>query len=205
MIDVQDLPRLILASGSPRRRQLLTSLHVPFEVIKPGVDESAYALDELHPAMQAEFLAEVKAQAVASHYPDALVIGSDTVVVIDGDVLGKPRDEADAFEMLKRLQGQTHEVISAIAVCHDSRCERTHAVTRVTMTRLSDAHIRDYIATGEPMDKAGAYAIQGYGSLMIPHIEGCYFNVVGMSLNALNTLFGRFGFSLLGGRAGGDV
>ncbi len=179
---------IILASGSPRRQELLTSIGVEFSIIKPDVDEEGFDVAHLTPYQLVEFLAEKKAGSVANSHPQAFVIGSDTVVSLENQVLGKPHDEAEAFTMLRQLQGNCHHVISGISVCYNGQCISSHAVTEVTMDPMNDELIRQYIATGEPMDKAGAYAIQGYTSLFIPRINGCYFNVVGMSLNLLNRL-----------------
>jgi septum formation protein len=195
--------RLILASSSPRRRELLTSLGLPFEVIKPDVNEESFQLGHLAPADVVKFLSRTKAQEVFKYHPDALVIGADTIVVLGGQVFGKPKDEADAFRMLNALQGTVHEVYSGITVFHPVEspdrssfaCEAL--CTKVTMRPLSPDAIHAYIATGEPMDKAGAYAIQGYGSTLIEKIDGCYFNVVGMSLYLLERLFEQLGEKLV--------
>jgi septum formation protein len=211
MIEIQPTPasptslshRLILASSSPRRKELLGSLGHAFEVIKPDVDEEAFDLHHLVPADVVKFLSRTKAQEVFKHHPDAIVVGADTIVVLNGEVYGKPKDEDDAFRMLSALQGTMHEVYSGITVFHpieppnrpsfacDALC------TQVYMRPLSPEAIRAYIATGEPMDKAGAYAIQGYGSTLIEKIDGCYFNVVGMSLYLLERLFEQLGEKLV--------
>ncbi len=179
---------VILASGSPRRQELLASINVQFTIIKPNVDEESFDTDTLNPSQLVEFLAQKKAEVVAQDNQNAIVIGSDTVVAINGKILGKPHSKDEAFAMLKELQNNRHQVISGIAISYQDRCRSSHAITQVTMNPMTDEQIQQYIATGEPMDKAGAYAIQGYTSLFIPKIEGCYFNVVGMSLNLLNTL-----------------
>jgi len=195
--------RLVLASSSPRRRELLGSLDLDFEIIKPDVDEEAFSLDHLLPADVVKFLSRAKAQEVFKHHTDALVIGSDTIVVLNGEVFGKPKSKEDAFRMLNALQGTMHEVYSGITVFHpqdrpdfppfasDALC------TKVYMRPLTAEEIHTYIATGEPMDKAGAYAIQGYGSTLIERIDGCYFNVVGMSLYLLERLFEQLGEKLV--------
>ena len=190
--------RIILASGSPRRKELLGSLGVDFTVIKPDVDEKSFDLAHCTPAEKVCFLADVKAKAVFEKHSGNIVIGADTLVALNNAIFEKPDDEADALRMLKALQGTTHTVYSAIAVYHpDGRHVCDYLATDVTFIPMSDEHIRRYIATGEPMDKAGAYAIQGHGSVQIEKINGCYFNVVGMSLYLLDQLFARLGESLL--------
>lgn len=210
-MNVQKLSHpVILASGSPRRRELLTSLGLDFEIIVPNVDEEGFHLDHLPPAEVVKFLARTKAQEVYKHQNQAYVIGSDTLVVVNGEILGKPKSKEDAFRMLKALQGNQHEVVTGIAVFSpDARQEFPPMVcealsTQVIMRPLSDAEIHAYIATGEPMDKAGSYAIQGYGSTLIERIDGCYFNVVGMSLFLLDRLFAQLGENLLLSQAPGE-
>jgi len=194
-----NLPDIILASGSPRRRELLASLDIEFEVIKPDVDEEGFDLEHLSPNEQVLFLAKEKAQAVINRLqnPDKLIIASDTLVAVDGKTFGKPTDQADAARMLGTLQGRTHQVYSAIAVGYQGYLEADVLKTDVTFQPMDAARIERYIATGEPMDKAGAYAIQGFGALNIQRIEGCYFNVVGMSLTLLDRLLARFDLELL--------
>lgn len=191
------MPPIILASTSPRRRELLGSLGVPFEILAPTVDEESFEVAHLSPAEQVLFLAREKALSIAKVNPEALVIGSDTLVAIDGQVLGKPKSRQEAFEMLSRLQGNVHIVCSAITVALGDRVESDVLSTQVWMKAMTPEMIERYINTGEPMDKAGAYAIQGYGSLNIEKIDGCYFNVVGMSLFLLNQIMNRFGVELL--------
>lgn len=194
---------LILASSSPRRRELLASLGLTFEVMSPNVDEDAFRLDHLPPEEIVRFLSRTKAQEVFKRDPHAIVIGADTIVVCDGVIFGKPKDQDDAYRMLDALQGKRHEVYSGITVFHPQESpERppfsSEALcTHVFMRSLTPDEIRAYIATGEPLDKAGAYAIQGYGSTLIERIEGCYFNVVGMSLFLLNQQFSTLGETLL--------
>jgi septum formation protein len=199
---------VILASGSPRRRELLESLGLAFEVIVPNVDEEGFHLDHLSPAEVVQFLARTKAQEVYKHHNQYYVIGSDTLVAIGSEIFGKPKSKEDAFRMLKALQGNAHQVHTGIAVFSpdsrepDSQTQIPPMVcqslcTTVQMRPLSDAEIEAYITTGEPMDKAGAYAIQGYGSTLIERVEGCYFNVVGLSLYLLDRLFTQLGQPLL--------
>jgi septum formation protein len=194
---------IILASTSPRRRELMASLGLPFEIVAPNVDEEAFDLTHLSPAEMVKFLSRTKAQEVYKHHTHAIVIGADTTVALNGEIFNKPRDEDDAFRMLKALQGSVHQVYSAITVFHpQDRPDFPPMVsealcTDVWMRPLNDPEIRAYIATGEPMDKAGAYAIQGYGGTLIEKIDGCYFNVVGMSLYLLDRLFARLGETLV--------
>ena len=196
-------PRLVLASSSPRRRELLGSLGLQFEIIKPDVDEDAFNLDHLLPPDVVKFLSRTKAQEVFKYHTDALVIGADTIVVLNGQVFGKPKNEEDAFRMLNALQGNVHEVYSGITVFNPNETEEfppfasDALCTKVTMRPLTPDEIRTYIATGEPMDKAGSYAIQGYGSTLIEKIDGCYFNVVGMSLYLLERQFEQLGHKLV--------
>jgi septum formation protein len=175
---------LVLASASPRRQDLLRNAGIAFVIQATHPPELPRAGE--NPRACAERLAGEKARAVSAQRPGDFVLGADTIVIADGQILGKPRDAADAARMLGLLSGRTHQVITAVCllgpprgnadVLEDTRSE----TTLVTMDRLSDQDIRFYIATGEPMDKAGAYAIQGMASRWISRIEGDYFNVVGL-------------------------
>ena len=172
--------RVILASQSPRRRELLALVGIAHEVRPADVDESP--LPGEAPVPHAERLARAKADTLARRHPDALVVAADTVVVIDGDILGKPRDAAHAREMLARLAGREHTVVTAVAV---SRGERVASAVERVLVRfrpLSDAEIAAYVGTGEPMDKAGAYGIQGYGATIVERIDGDFFAVMGLPL-----------------------
>jgi septum formation protein len=181
-----DLP-LVLGSGSPRRRELLTRAGIVFEVLPADIDEIAEIGEES--AAFALRLAREKALAVATRVGEAprrLVLGADTIVVIDADVLGKPTDPEDAVRLLSRLVGREHRVLTAVAVIASDRL--THAETcvvtsRVSMRHASDAEIRRYVATGEPLDKAGAYAAQGEGRRLIERIDGSESNVIGLPLD----------------------
>lgn len=188
--------RLILASTSPRRRELLQQLGVAFTCEAPHVDESAYT--HLPPREQAETLAVLKARDVATRFPTAHVLGGDTLVVVNGVVFGKPLDTSDAARMLQQLQGRTHDVVTAIALVrlHPS-FERTHLeISRVTMCALTAAEIADYVATGEPLDKAGAYGVQGLGGALITQVEGNYHAVVGLPLEPTRRLLQAAGLSV---------
>jgi septum formation protein len=185
------VPHVVLASQSPRRRELLSLIGVPHTVRPANIDE-AYLPGE-KPRAHCERLAREKATTVALQQPDALVIGSDTIVVVDGDVLGKPRDEAHAAEMLSRLSGRSHVVMTAVAV--QWRGVEVSAVEEVDVTfhRLTPQDIRAYIATREPMDKAGAYGIQGYGATIVQRVEGDYFAVMGLPLQRVVLLMAELG------------
>ncbi len=171
---------LILASASPRRQELLRNAAIRFEVQPADIDETPLAGES--PRDCAERLAQEKATTVSRKRPQDQVLGADTIVVIDKIILGKPRDAADAARMLRLLSGRTHEVITGVCIADSiaGDVQLASETTRVTMRELSENEIRDYIATGEPMDKAGAYAIQGIASRWIPRIEGDYSNVVGL-------------------------
>jgi septum formation protein len=181
-------PSLILASGSPRRRELLTQAGYRFSVDVSSIDEQRQAGED--GIRLATRLAREKAQEVFTRYPEPVVVlGADTVVVCEHAVLGKPQDAADAARMLQLLSGRTHQVVTGVAVVWaKDRVEVAAEVTQVTMNTLSVEEIAGYVAGGEPMDKAGAYAIQGYASRWIPRINGCYFNVVGLPLALVASL-----------------
>ena len=175
--------RVILASQSPRRRELLNLVGIAHEVQPADIDES-YLTGE-RPREHAERLARGKASVIAAREPDALVIGSDTIVVVDGDVLGKPVDDADAARMLARLGGRSHTVITALAVAWRGETHSAIEEVGVTFHPLTAEEIAAYIATREPMDKAGAYGIQGYGATLVARVDGDYFAVMGLSLQLL--------------------
>jgi septum formation protein len=183
-------PRVVLASGSPRRRELLALVGIAHEVIPANIDES-YLTGET-PRAHAERLAREKAAALGAA-EDAVVIGSDTIVVVDGDVLGKPRDRAHAAEMLRRLSGRSHVVMTGVAARWRGRLVSGLEEVGVTFRTLSDADIERYIDTGEPMDKAGAYGIQGYGATIVERVDGDYFAVMGLALNRLVRLLRSLG------------
>lgn len=184
---------LILASSSPRRRTLLRALGLPFTVRVPAVDESP--LHGETPRAHVRRLALAKAVTVAAGVSSGIVVGADTVVAIDGEILGKPEDPRDAARMLARLAGRTHEVWTGVAVARAGGGRpRVAAVrTRVTMKPLAAAEIRRYVAGGEPLDKAGAYALQGRGRRLVERVDGDRTNVVGLPLKALARLLVFFG------------
>jgi len=178
--------RLILASGSPRRAELLAAAGFTFEVRAPSVDERVQTGED--PQAHVLRLAQEKARAVDGGDPDLVVLGADTVVVIDGLVLGKPADDRDAIEMLGRLSGRAHEVLTGIAVRGAGRLLTDVSRTTVRFVPLSPGEIAWYVASGEPRDKAGAYAIQGLASRFVDRIEGSYSNVVGLPIAAVYDL-----------------
>ncbi len=187
--------RLILASASPRRRELLTNLNFPFEVVPADIDESFTA--EENPFDLVRRLSIGKAEAVAARHPDALVLAADTVVVFRDEVLGKPQTPEENLDFITRLSGHTHEVFTGHAlVLGDRRADRV-VQTAVRFRKLSEGEIERYVATGEGMDKAGGYAVQGYGSALVREVRGCYFNVVGLSVPNVAELAQTFGFQLV--------
>jgi len=183
--------RVILASSSPRRRQLLDLIGIAHEVRPANIDESMRAREV--PRRHAERLAREKATKIATRDPDLITIGADTVVVINRKVLGKPRDEAEAIHMLSQLSGREHTVITAVAVARGKKLRSAIEEVQVRFRRLRDDEIRAYVATGEPMDKAGAYGIQGYGATIVERIEGDYFAVMGLPLARLTSLMRDLG------------
>jgi septum formation protein len=182
-------PTVILASQSPRRRELLTLIGIPHAVRPADVDET-YHPGEV-PREHAIRLARAKVAAI--DVPDAVVIGSDTIVVVDGDVLGKPTDENDAARMLRRLSGRSHTVITAVAVSWRGRIESDAEEVDVTFHALTEERIAAYVRTREPMDKAGAYGIQGYGAVNVARVDGDYFAVMGLPLQRLIRVCVRLG------------
>lgn len=173
---------LTLASASPRRKDLLRSVGLDFDIVPSGIEETG------DPAEPAEALgrrwASGKAESVSMLTPNRWIIAADTIVLLEGEIFGKPQDEGEAFGMLRRLSGKVHEVITAIALAHgESRILRVQSVrTRVKFRDLSEAEIKAYVRSGEPLDKAGAYGIQGIGAFLVHSIEGSYTNVVGLPL-----------------------
>ncbi|NLN75337.1 MAG: septum formation inhibitor Maf [Armatimonadetes bacterium] len=189
---------IILSSASPRRRELLSLILSDYRVIVSDFDESL-APSDLTPDEHVLFCAEAKAREVASRHADSLIIGADTIVVVDREILGKPESERDAARMLRCLGGRIHEVYSGIVVkCGDTELREVEC-TQVQFRELSEDCIAKYIATGEPMDKAGAYAIQGKGAILIKGISGCYSNVVGLPLYTLSTMLSHFEVELICG------
>ena len=191
-------PQLILASRSPRRRQLLACLGLPFRVVIPQLDEDAAPRSSGQPEELTEALALAKAEAVAGDEREGIVIAADTIVV-DGDtILGKPADGSEAAATLRRLRGKTHRVITGLALLKavSGRRAVSHVVTAVEMRDYGDAEIDAYVARGEPLDKAGAYAIQDEQFHPVASYDGCYCNVVGLPLKALVILLRRAGLDI---------
>ena len=188
---------IILASASPRRRELLERIGITgFTVAAPNVDESVEP--GLSPAAMVEELSLRKARAAAKNFgSDELIIAADTVVALDGAVLGKPRDGDDAFAMLSALSGRENRVYTGVTVLRGDRAVTQHEETAVTFRELSPDEIRGYIATGEPLDKAGAYGIQGVGALLVSGIRGDYSNVMGLPVFRLGRMLRDFGLDLL--------
>ena len=176
------MKKIILASASPRRKELLTTAGVEFEVLVSDADETVP--DGTLPADAAMLTAEKKALAVAEKCGYALVIGSDTIVVLDGRILGKPKDEADAKAMLRFLSGKEHKVITGVCLTDGVETKKFAQVSKVRFYDLTDEEIAAYVATKEPMDKAGSYGIQGKGCVLVESIEGDYFNIVGLPVAA---------------------
>ncbi len=182
---------VVLASSSPRRRQLLEMMRIPHRVIAPDVDESLHAGES--PERYVVRLAHAKARAVAARAPNEIVIAADTTVVLDGELFAKPEDPEDAVRMLGRLQGRTHQVLTAVAVARDERIEHALDLSQVTFRPADRDMLAAYVSTGEPLDKAGAYAIQGLGAMFIERVEGDLFGVMGLPLRLVLDLLARFG------------
>lgn len=193
----QAIPPLILASESPRRQQLLAGLGLRFETQASQISEDVPGHNS--PEQVVKELSLRKAMAVAKERMEGLVIGSDTIVVHNQQILGKPQDDADAFRMLLDLQGKTHEVYTGLAVVNAATQEYKlgYQATKVTMCSLSEERIKQYINSQEPLDKAGAYAIQGLGATLIENIEGDYFTVVGLPLRLTAQFLREFGVDIL--------
>ncbi|MCF2937305.1 Maf family protein [Paenibacillus alkaliterrae] len=193
------ISQLVLASSSPRRKELVASLDLslPVYILSTDTDESIEP--DWTPVQVVEQLSLRKAQAAAAmlrqqNADSSVIIGSDTIVVLDGDVLGKPVDDEEAKAMLKRMQGRAHEVYTGVACVLSASGEAivAHRMTKVQMKPLSDERIARYAATGEPRDKAGSYGIQGLGATIVDRIDGCYFNVVGLPLSLLSDMLAEY-------------
>ncbi len=180
--------QIVLASGSPRRHELLKYVIPSFEIVPSDIEEVAQG----SPSEQVVKLAKDKAHDIAVKRPHAVVIGADTLVAIGDTIFGKPKDKADAADMLAQLSGKTHSVYTGLAVVCDGETQTRCVVTDVTFNTMSEAEIEAYIDTGEPMDKAGAYGIQGYGGKFIDRIDGCYFNVMGLPQSVLYEMMKKY-------------
>jgi septum formation protein len=181
---------IVLASGSPRRKQLLEMLRIPFRIIAPDVDE--HVLPSETPAAYVTRLSRAKVEAVVRRAPGEVVLAADTTVVLGGKIFEKPTSPTNAIEMLQQLQGKTHEVLTAVAVAENGRLEQALDVSRVTFRRNNRETLEQYVATGEPLDKAGAYAIQGLGAPLIERVEGDFFGVMGLPLRLALDLLAKF-------------
>ncbi len=185
---------MILASASPRRRELLTQIGVHFSIQPADIDETPYANE--HPADYVERMAREKALAVALAIGEDFVLGADTTVVCDGEILAKPADAAEASAMLSSLSGRAHQVLTAVALAQAGQVRSQVVSTRVRFRDLSADEIAAYVATGEPMDKAGAYGIQGLGAILVADIQGSYSNVVGLPLTETATMLREAGIAV---------
>jgi septum formation protein len=174
---------LVLASTSPRRYQILSLLHLPFLMISPGVPEEASA--GRSPAQETLSHAQSKAAALAARFPEAVLIGSDTLIGLDGAKIGKPRDLDDARDILRRLRGRAHEVVTAVALVKGARAFEAVETARVRLRAFSDRDLEAYLATGDSLDKAGAYSVQGQGRSLIEGLDGDYLAVMGLPLRAV--------------------
>ncbi len=185
------MKRFIVASQSPRRKEILQNAGYSFEIIPSDADENVE--NGLSAEETVKLLAYKKAKAVSEKHKGAVVFGCDTVVVSQGVILGKPKNESDAFKMLKMLSGKTHEVLTGVCVMENEKYETFYECTKVTFNSLTDDTIKSYIETSEPFDKAGSYGIQGYGCVLVEKIEGDYFSVVGLPVSKTARLLAKFG------------
>jgi septum formation protein len=187
------LPKLVLASASPRRADILRAAGWDFEILPANADESLRVGEDA--VRYVERVALDKARAIAPQFPGGMVVGADTTVVIDGQILGKPQNMAEARKMLRALEDRWHQVLTGIAVmnCSSAQSAVAHEVTQVKFATMTDAEIDWYATTGEPLDKAGAYGIQGLGARFIERVEGDYLNVVGLPLRLLYRLVRSIG------------
>ena len=186
---------MILASASPRRKEILENFGFSFKTIVKNIDETS---DKTRAEEKILEIAEKKARAAAIYFPDENIVGADTVVVVDGKILGKPKDEKEAFSMLKSLSGRSHEVITAFSFININKniSYSDYEITKVYFKNLTDDEINWYINTKEPMDKAGAYGIQGKGAFFVEKIEGDFFSVMGFPLGKFVRFLNKTGFNL---------
>lgn len=190
------MKQLILASQSPRRRELMETLRYPFLTI-PAVGEEVID-PTLSPSDLVQKLAQQKAEEISKAQPTAVVIGADTLVVLGKEIFGKPKTQEEAWSMLGKLQGTMHQVYTGVCVCEAGKLHSFYSCTQVSVRSLSEAEVKNYVAQGESMDKAGAYGIQGKGAWLIDRVEGDYFNVVGLPLCQLGQVLESFGIPLFG-------
>ena len=184
------MTRIILASKSPRRKQILEMLNIPFEIIVADIDEKINPNNDLR--REIENISFLKALKVFNENKDAIVIGADTIVVVNNEVLGKPKNEDDAFRMLKLLQNNKHHVITGVTILSNKCSESFSNISEVYFNPISDEEIKEYIKTKEPMDKAGSYAIQGIGAKYIDHINGDFYSIMGLPVSDLNKRLKRY-------------
>ncbi|CEQ12459.1 Maf family protein [Paraclostridium sordellii] len=179
---------IILASGSPRRREILANTNAKFDVLTSDVDERIFKFEE--PTQLVLRLAFEKCMDIAINNPERLVIGADTIVVLDNEILGKPKNEDEAFDMLSKLSNREHQVITGMSIVNIENNKKIvdYTISNVKFKNLTDQDIRDYISTGECLDKAGSYGIQGYGALLVKEIQGDYFNIVGLPISKLSDI-----------------
>lgn len=189
--------KLVLASASPRREEILSQLNLKFTIVPAKIDEENFTNSD--PVELVKVLAEEKAKSVSKLVEDAIVIAADTVVVHNGNILGKPANESEAKEMLKKLSSDQHQVITGVAVLNSSsgKVHVDYNITDVKMTALSEQDINSYVGTGEPLDKAGSYAIQGFGGLFVEEIKGSYYSVMGLPIHQLAKLLDKFNYGIL--------
>ncbi len=199
--DILDM-RVILASGSPRRSEILRELGFDFEIHKPEVDETK--LEGESPENLCLRLSRLKAETVAKDFANELVIAADTIVVINCEILGKPKDKSDAFRMLSELQGREHEVMTALTICKSGKIISCVEHSFVKFRSLTEREILAYISTGESDDKAGAYAVQGKGAFLIEQVRGDFYNVVGLPIFRLGKILGEFGYDFSSCVTGGN-
>ncbi len=191
------MPRFILASQSPRRRELIAQIGIKnFDILVPDADESYDAT--LSPQEIVASICRKKAVAACelAEDPDAIILAADTMVFLDGLRLGKPRDEEDAFTMLRALSGRTHEVCTGVTICRGEKILTRSETTEVSFRPMTDAEIRSYIATGDPMDKAGSYGVQGKAALFVEGLKGDYFNVMGLPVHLVGLMLREFSVDL---------
>jgi len=193
--------RIILASSSPRRKMLLEQIGLRFETIPSEINEMKKRTLCEDPIRLVEKLALEKAKDVSARVKNGIVIAADTVVILNGEVIGKPKDEEEAISILKRLSGKTHEVATCVVVMDAGNGRTLTEVVRskVKFRDLSDEEILGYVKTGEPLDKAGGYGIQGIGSILVERLDGCFYNVVGLPLSKLAEMLKAFGINVLKG------
>lgn len=187
------MKRLVLASGSPRRQQLLSNVSLSFDISVSGADESLKGHQT--PAEAVVTLALRKATKVAGRFPNAVILGADTVVAVDGDILGKPGSPEEAKAMLSKLSGRKHTVYTGTAIVSAEKTSSFYSATDVLFWELSEEEINDYIATGEPFDKAGGYGIQGFGATLVREIHGDYYTVVGLPIAETVRALRNFGIT----------